>query len=368
MTNKLIIAAAGSGKTTYLVNQSLGITDAEVLITTYTEANEAEIRSKIAEKNKFIPANVTVQTWFSFLLQHGIRPYQGYFFDYDIQGMNLVSSQSAQYVKETDIANHYFDKHRRIYSDKISKFLIKCNEASGGKVISRLSRIHPHIFIDEVQDLAGYDLEFLKLLFASNINMLLVGDPRQGTYSTSNTAKNKKFAKSSILHFFEDDSIDIEKDETSLTTNHRSIPAICDLSNQLFPESSATQSGNDRTTGHDGIFLVRPQDVDLYLTHYGPLQLRDSRKKVIANDHPVMNFGESKGLSFDRVLIYPTEPIMGWLKNNASDLAPVSRSKLYVAITRARYSVGFVYNFKDNEQIPGTIKFDPAILNQQAAA
>ena len=65
--------------------------------------------------------------------------------------------------------------------------------------------------------------------------MLVVGDPRQGTYSTSNTTKNKKFAKSGILHFFEDDKIKIEKDDTSLTANYRSIAAICDLSNKLFP-------------------------------------------------------------------------------------------------------------------------------------
>ena len=67
-------------------------------MTTFTEANEAEIRKKIVEKNKFIPSNITVQTWFSTLLQHGIRPYQGCLFDHDIKGMNLVSGRSAPYA------------------------------------------------------------------------------------------------------------------------------------------------------------------------------------------------------------------------------------------------------------------------------
>jgi ATP-dependent exoDNAse (exonuclease V) beta subunit len=62
--NKLIIAAAGSGKTTHLVNEALKIKNEKVLITTYTQANEVEIRKKIIEINKFIPENVTVQTWF----------------------------------------------------------------------------------------------------------------------------------------------------------------------------------------------------------------------------------------------------------------------------------------------------------------
>ena len=43
--NKLIIAAAGAGKTTYLINEALRH-DKEVLITTYTEANENEIKKK----------------------------------------------------------------------------------------------------------------------------------------------------------------------------------------------------------------------------------------------------------------------------------------------------------------------------------
>ncbi len=73
---KLIIAAAGSGKTTFLVNQALSIDSKPVLITTFTEVNEREIRERILAKKGYIPSNIIVQTWFSFLLKHGVRPYQ----------------------------------------------------------------------------------------------------------------------------------------------------------------------------------------------------------------------------------------------------------------------------------------------------
>ena len=46
--NKLIIAAAGAGKTTYIIHEALK-QDKEVLITTYTEANESEIKKKFIE-------------------------------------------------------------------------------------------------------------------------------------------------------------------------------------------------------------------------------------------------------------------------------------------------------------------------------
>lgn len=130
-----------------------------------------------------------------------------------------------------------------------------CNKLSNGLVLNRLSRIYSDIFIVEVQDLAGYDLELLKLLISSPINTLLVGDPRQGTYSTNNSTKNKKFKKSNIVYFFEDDSIKIDTDFNSLVTNHRSCEEICKISNELFPGYTKTTSGNSTKTGHDVIFL-----------------------------------------------------------------------------------------------------------------
>ena len=90
---------------------------------------------------------------------------------------------------------------------------------------------------------------------------------------------------------------------------------------------------------------------------YNPVQLRDSKKRIVDKNYMVMNFGESKGLSFDRVLIYPTKPFIDWFINNESDLVETSRSKLYVAITRARYSVAIVLNYKDDTKVEGIINY-----------
>ena len=354
--NKLIIAAAGSGKTTFLVNEALKRKEGRILVTTYTKANEEEIRRKFVEKNKCVPENVTIQTWFSFLLQHGARPYQGCKFDKGINGLVLINGISAKGIAETNTQKHYFTENQKIYSDKLSKFVIKCNEQSNGSVVDRLSRIYKDIFIDEVQDLAGYDLDFLKLIFKCKATVLLVGDPRQGTYSTNNSSKNKKFKKAKIVNFFEDDSIAIEKDSSSLTTNYRCCSKICDLSNKLYPNHKKTTSGNTSDTEHDGVFLIKSQDVEDYLSEYKPMQLRDNKDtKGVVENYSVMNFGQSKGLEFKRVLIYPTKPFIEWIKDSNSELAPTSRSKFYVAITRARHSVGIVCD--ENLQIDGIENF-----------
>ncbi len=367
--NKLIIAAAGSGKTRTLVEEALKQKEGRVLITTYTQANEAEIRKKIIEENKCIPENVTVQTWFSFLLKHGVRPFQGVLFEKKIKGLILMNEQSGlkyringkipvYYSEEKEFEQHYFTKGLKIYSDKLSKFVFRCNEKSDGSVTDRISRIYSHVYIDEVQDLAGYDLELLKLLFNCSSRVLLVGDPRQGTYSTNSAPKNKQFKKAKVVnYFFQDKSINIDTDQNSLMTNYRCNKPICDLSNKLFADFQATTSGNDTTTEHDGVFFIKEQDIEIYLQRFQPMQLRDSRRTKVNDNYSVMNFGEAKGLSFDRVLIYPTNPFLKWIQDNDAQLAETSRSKLYVAITRARHSVAIVC--KSNLNVNGISNYDP---------
>jgi hypothetical protein len=171
--NKLFIAAAGSGKTTLIVEEALKIKEETILITTYTQANEAEIKRKIIERNKFIPENIVVQAWFSFLLKHGVRPFQGVLFDRKIKGLLLVNSQSGlkgyrepcqkckqdkiiklcknckkpYYFGENEFKNYYFTKILKIYSDKISKFVYRCNEKNrwlGYK--KNFKNIQPYIY------------------------------------------------------------------------------------------------------------------------------------------------------------------------------------------------------------------------------
>ncbi len=367
MKNKLIIAAAGAGKTTYLVNEALKQKDSRVLITTYTQANEAEIRRKIIKINKCIPENITIQTWFSFLLQHGARPYQGCLFEKSIRGLILVNNQSAPYVAESkQFEKHYFNINLKVYSDKLSKFVFRCNEKANGQVMDRLYRIYPHIYVDEVQDLAGYDLELLKLLFKIKSDILLVGDPRQVTYLTHHEPKYHNYQKGKIKEFVLKECKGIcEIDETTLNDSYRCCQAICDFSSMLYPHLGKCESRQNVKTSHDGVFLIKPQDVDFYLKKYSPRELYYKQAT-----HPDLNFGESKGLGFERVLIHPTKLINQYLKDgkltkivknnktkktegkDAFDIA-----KFYVALTRASHSVGIIYDYNDNTDVPGTIKF-----------
>jgi len=363
--NKLIIAAAGAGKTTYLINEAL-THDKEILITTYTEANENEIKKKFIEINGSIPKNVTIQTWFSMLLQHGVKPYQDYLTDKKINGMLLVNEQSGLkvrgkfpiYYKEEEVDKHYFSKEYKIYSDKLSKFVFKCNEKSSGAIFDRLSRIYDCIFIDEVQDLAGYDLELIKLLFQSNSNIILVGDPRQVTYLTHSEKKYTKYRDGKIREFIQNEckKKSVEIDEESLNCSYRNNELICQFSSKLFPDYVVPASNQNDEVEHKGIFLIKENDVDAYLEQFNPIQLRANRSRAVNNDYIAMNFGESKGLGFDRVMIYPTQPILDFILKK-KNLDGTSRAKFYVAVTRAKHSVGIVYDFKDSDIVENIEKW-----------
>lgn len=368
-TNKLIISSAGSGKTTHLVQEALKVVVGNVLITTYTIANEQEIRKKIIELNEFIPENITIQTWFSFLLQHCVRPYQKGMYQNRVNGLVLVNEQSAVRFKtkqgvpvcwkEEETEKHYFTKEAKIYSDKLSKFAIRCNELSKDAVFDRIEQIYTHIFVDEVQDLAGYDLEIVKKLFDCKADMLLVGDPRQVTYLTHHEAKYKKYRNGLIKDFIcnECKKSNCIIDEKTLNVSYRNNEQICSFSSKLFTEYGVSHSKQTEKTGHDGVFLIRQKDVEKYLEKFEPTQLCYNKQTDTIENYETMNFGISKGLTRDRVLIYPTKDFLKWIKNNDTKLEASSRSKLYVAITRAKYSVGIIYDFDDKTDIGGVNKW-----------
>jgi DNA helicase-2/ATP-dependent DNA helicase PcrA len=362
--NKLVVAAAGSGKTTYLVEEALKTKDERVLITTYTESNEAEIRQKFFDLVGCVPANIVIMTWFSFLITHGVKPFQGGLFEFPVRGMVLVSTASGirfhdskgigvQWPEET-IDKHFFDPASRVYSDKLPKLVIRCNEKSGGAVIDRISRVFPNVFVDEVQDLAGYDLDILAALARSSTRLLMVGDPRQVTYLTHHERRLHKYVDGGIVDFLRNElpeKVPVDIDETTLNRSHRNSAVICAVSSRLFPALPASQACDcvrcrTGSAPWTGLFILRTADYAHYMATVQPMQLRDKTTSLgVDRRWPAMNFGESKGRGFDHVVILPTEPMRLWLSDPATDLKPQSRAKFYVALTRGRHSVAIAMDW-----------------------
>lgn len=340
--NKLYISAAGSGKTTMLINNALLDKSSNILITTYTIENKQSIINRFFKINKCIPANITVQTWFSFLLEHCLKPYR--FWPDKISGLYFNDGRSAPYIPETNLKKHFFTNNNEVYRDKIAKLAYRCNENSNGYVIKRLEHIYSSIYIDEIQDLSGYDLELIKLFIESNINIIMVGDPRQCAYETHNESKNSKYRNGKIHLFLKEKckNLPIEIDTTSLNCSYRNSSAICHLANSLYDSYPPCKSSQIVKNEHNGVFLLKRKYLNLYMSLFCPQQLRYMKNNELEISSNILNFGESKGLEFPHVLIFPTDKFLKWIKNRNTSLPDGTRSKIYIAITRAFFSVAIV--------------------------
>jgi DNA helicase II / ATP-dependent DNA helicase PcrA len=152
-------------------------------------------------------------------------------------------------------------------------------------------------------------------------------------------------------------------DVSSLVTSHRNNTAICELSSKLYPKLAAATACKcpdcrQLVPVDAGLFIVRRKDLPRYLEMRRPVQLRwSSTVKIASADLPALTFGRSKGLGFDRVIVYPTKEMMDWLKSAQSALKAETRAKLYVALTRARHTVAVVHDLADGEVVPGFTLF-----------
>ena len=209
------------------------------------------------------------------------------------------------------------------------------DEKSDGKIINRLSEIYSNIYFDEVQDLAGYDIELLKLLLDSDISITCCGDNKQATFSTHNAKKNKNQTGKNIWQFFGSlENVEIEKNLASRRFNQD----ICCFANRIFPIGDPITTIMDEKTEHDGVFLISEDDVEAYNQQYHPQVLRYDAKTVIEKYHAV-NFGACKGETFDRVLIFPNGPLTNFVMKGTVLNSP---EKYYVGVTRPRYSIALV--------------------------
>ncbi len=342
--NEAVIAAAGSGKTERLIEEALADADARVLVTTYTRENLSEIDARLWKASGTRTHKVTVMSWFEFLLRDAIKPYQGY--KTEILSLRSINfeTQPPRYARESSFQQYYIDSASNVYRDRVSALACKLDDLSDGRVVSRLVSCFGLILIDEIQDFAGYDLELLERLLRSRTRILAVGDPRQAVYLTNNSAKNSGMRRANIINWIEAQKKAGVLNISHLTESFRCNQQICDYADALYPDMPGTTSKNTTIVRDMGIHLVHVDDLDSYRQAHNAAELRwDKRNKLALPS--AMNFGEVKGKTFDRVLIFPTKTITAYIESG-DDLVQGARAKLYVAVTRARHSVGIVTTTK----------------------
>lgn len=343
MKSRFIVACAGSGKTTTIINSVLSSnSQKKILITTFTDENCDEIKRKFVFQKGFVPANVDILPWFSFEIKHLIKPYLHPMIGNTFSGVDLVPNKSVPYTSQTE-KKHYISKNNKIYSDKIA--LLAYNTIIREQnVLKRLSAIYDEIFVDEFQDFVGYDLEIVKHLMENGFKMLIVGDPRQKTYSTHFSVKNKKYSDDQESYITKECALLCDIDYNTLNCSFRCPESIISYASTIFKEYPVSHSivpQNDI----DGIYLVETTKIKDFLEiENAVVQLRYNSKSQVYPLKKVFTYGKSKGATYENVLIYPTTDIKNALLND--DFSKIKSrstlSKLYVALTRAKHKVGIV--------------------------
>ncbi len=339
---RLRLAVAGGRKTQSIIDECTSASGGRrILVLTYTQANQQEVGRRLAGGAP-VDASVTVLGWFSFLMTHWVRPYVPRLFsDARLRGLNF-DGDPGQY---TTGRARFLDGEGRAYKRHLAHLAGDVNVASSGAVLDRLSRLYDTLFVDEVQDLNGYDLEILDALIDSPISLTLVGDVRQALLLTNpRDPKNKQYKGAKIKDWLDERCTSGRLSVTHESRTWRCNQSIADFADSIFDESwgfPPTESCNEELTDHDGLFAVAPKDAPAYAAAHGALCLRHSAAVARDVDLPFINIGVAKGMDVERVLIWPTAPVVSFLRDGKG-LKTTPCSSLYVAVTRARASVAFV--------------------------
>ena len=370
MNNQVIFAAAGNGKTYSLCDKAKSALEngnKYVLLLSYTNEGTRSLENEYKKQNGGVLSDkVIIKSWYSFLLSDFIKPYQcslklkykfpkgNYSFTFPENFINSIAFYNTdpqpKLYNQAQV-QYFINKHKDIIPDKVSHLAYVCNEHSDGKAITRMESIYSHVFIDEVQDYAGWDLEIIRLLFDSQIFITCVGDYKQATYRTNNSPKNSQYRDENIRNYFKM----LEKEGVCTTsyanTTRRFNCKICDFINTIHGDVDSIVNPDDSieyrdTVDNTGVYVMDVKYLSQYCDHYHPTILRYDKKAKVDFLHScdIFNYGGAKGATYERVVIIPVSTTIPFIEKQTKITSNQTRAKFYVACTRAKHSVVFAIN------------------------
>lgn len=327
MDKRIILAVAGSGKTTYLVKH---IHNGErTLVLTYTDSNRLILRKKIIDEFGVFPEDIHIQTYFSFLYSFCIQPFL--MLENKLNGL-IYKVNKKMYAKGDE---RYLTLNNRLYYNRAAKFI----EERGihDNIINRLEKYYQNLYIDEIQDFAGHDFELLKTISQSRINILFTGDFFQHTFDTSRDGNVKQSLYDDYNKYkgiFK--KMNFIVDETTLIKSYRCGPVICNYIKKNL--NINIESHNDNKVEIKFI----ENEIDNIISN-------DNIIKLFYKQHYLYrcwsrNWGDCKGEDGynDVCVVLNKKTLDYYIKNKLRELSNITLNKLYVAISRAHGNVYFI--------------------------
>lgn len=333
MDKSIILAVAGSGKTTLIIDK-LNLEDNFLLIT-YTISNTRNLRKAILKKFGHFPSNIDLYSYYNFLYAFCFRPLLGY----QLRPNGIFWEIPPLFTNRLslDNPNRYMTKNRMLYHNRIAKLLDQCEVLQD--VNDRLNKFYNHLFIDEVQDFAGHDFNFLKSIIKTSVNVILVGDFYQHTFDTSRDGiTNANIHKDYKVYqkIFEKEKIKVNKEY--LNKSYRCTKSVCDFITQKIGINIETHKKLDSEV----LFIEEKTEIEKVFNDDSIVKLfyRDSRKYKCYSK----NWGDCKGENhYHNVCVVLNKTTMiNFNKDTLSELKPTTKNRLYVACSRANNNLYFI--------------------------
>ncbi|MEQ1838330.1 MAG: DNA helicase UvrD [Candidatus Nitrotoga sp.] len=302
---------------------------------TYTENNYKNLHSRITTEYGCIPDRIRLYTYFSFLYSFCLRPFLGD--KLRVRGINF--DEPPEYTRKLNISDErrYLDKARRLYKNRMAGLLIV--KGLMPDVNCRLSKYFDSFFVDEVQDFAGHDFNFMCDLTSTDVLTVLVGDFYQHTFDTSRDGNvNMSLHKDLTAYKSKLKKKDYVIDDTVLGKSHRCSPTVCDFVSQKI--GIDIESHRNDETKVEYVESEARADQLFHQPDIVKLFYQSHHKYRCFSD----NWGASKGIdSYGSVCVVLNNKTDGLYKSGRlTSLPPVTKNKLYVACTRSRADIHFV--------------------------
>lgn len=333
MAQDVVLAVAGSGKTRLLIDRLN--TEDRFLLITYTTNNFINLRERVIDKFGCVPDNIRLSTYFEFLYGFCIRPIFGD--ELSCKGINWEPPLPfTQKLSREDWA-FYRDKNDYLYHNRMAKLLD--TKKSMQEVLERIGKYYDCVLIDEVQDFGGHDLNFICALAKADFDILIVGDFYQHTFDTSKDGNTNRTIYNHYEKYFSKlNKSGLTVDREVLAKSYRCSPDVCafvqtklGIQMESNREDRTTiqmvdeQMHADRLFGDEKIVKLFYQSQDKYPCYSE-------------------NWGKSKGQDHytDVCVVLNPKSHAAFRDETLASLPPTTKSKLYVACTRARGDLYFV--------------------------
>lgn len=331
MDNRVILAVAGSGKTSRIINELKS--SGRSLVVTYTENNERNLRNRIANECEDSSDRIRLYRYFPFLYSFCVRPFLGD--ELSIHGINWDQKPQKYTTKTSE--QFYLDRNRRLYHNRMAKLLSEHDLVKGVK--QRLSKYFDSFFVDEFQDFAGHDFNFLGELASASVQVLLVGDFYQHTYDTSRDGSTNKNLHKNLTNY--KDKLKKCKfviDDASLDKSYRCSPTVCEFVSEKMGINIKSHR-NDKTRVE---YVDSQEQADKLFDDNNIVKLfYQSHHKYPCFSE---NWGASKGIdNYNSICVVLNKTTDDHFKKGTlENLASCTKNKLYVACTRSAKDLYFV--------------------------